>query len=117
MDDLTPNRIAQNLIDPSRALDETVAEFRGLGETAAAAKRDAELAYASAYLTSEGPVEERKQRAIEQTSDARFNADVADRRVAGCREAIRALHARIEVGRTLSATTRDEMKLAGAGGA
>lgn len=113
--DLTPNGIAANLIQLSYELDELVGEYRALGEGAAEAKRDAEMAYAKAYMSAGGTVEERKQTAIEATADERYIADLAERKVAGCREAIRAIHARIEVGRTLSATTRDELKLAGSG--
>lgn len=115
MSDLTPNAIASNLIQLSRKLDELVGEFKAVEEAAAEAKRDAELAYAEAYMATEGTVEERKQAAIQKSADVRYLADLSERKVAGCKEAIRALHARIEVGRTLSATTRDEMKLAGTG--
>jgi hypothetical protein len=115
MADLTPNGIARQLITLSRDLDETVERFRDVELAAAEAKRDAELAYARAYLSSEGPVEERKQRAIEQSADNRFVADVADREVAACKEAIKALHARIEVGRTLASNVRAEVSLAKSG--
>ena len=113
--ELTPHGIAVNLVQLSHDLDDLVAEYRGLGEESANAKRDAEVAYAKAYMTAEGTVEERRQAAIEAAVEARYRADLAERKVAACREAIRAVHARIEVGRTLSATTRDEMRLAGSG--
>lgn len=113
--DLTPNGIAANLIQLSYELDDLVNEYRDLGDGAAEAKREAEVAYAAAYMAAGGTVEERKQAAIEAAVDARYTSDLAERKVSGCREAIRAIHARIEVGRTLSATTRDEMKLAGSG--
>ena len=115
MTDLTPNAIARTLIDLSRRLDETVARFRDVEKAAAEARRDAEVAYARAYLTCEGPVEERKQRAIEATADERFVADLTDREVAACKEAIKALHARIEVGRTLASNVRAEVSLAKTG--
>lgn len=115
--DLTPQGIAVNLVQLSHDLDDLVAEYRQLGEEAANAKRDAEVAYAKAYMTAEGTVEERRQAAIAAAVDARYKADLAERKVAACREAIRAVHARIDVGRTLSATTRDEMKLGGVGAA
>jgi hypothetical protein len=114
--EMTPNQIAAALIELGRALDKLVAEYRGLGEGAAKAKQKAEVDYARAYMKGEGAtIEDRKQAAILAAADARYAADLAERKVAGCREAIRAVHARIEVGRTLSATTRDEMKLSGTG--
>lgn len=112
---MTPNEIARGLIALGRSLDTLVTEYRDLGEQAANAKRDAEVAYADAFMRAEGTVEERKQAAILASADARYAAELAERKTAGCREAIRALHARIEIGRTLSATTRDEMRLAGTG--
>jgi hypothetical protein len=115
MSDLTPNAIARQLITLSRDLDELVSRFRDVEKAAAEAKRDAEVAYARAYMGSEGPVEERKQRAIESTADQRFVADLTDREVASCKEAIRALHARIEIGRTLASNVRAEVSLAKTG--
>lgn len=113
MTDLNPNDIARGLIKLGKALDELVKEYRDFGDAVAEAKRAAEVAYAEAYMRAEGTVEDRKQAAILASADARYDAELAERKVAGCREAIRAVHARIEVGRTLSATTRDEMRLSG----
>lgn len=110
---LTPNEIAANLISLTRDLDALVKEYKQLGAKASGAKRAAEVAYARAYLETAGPVEERKQTALLKADEQRFQADLAEREVAGCKEALRAIHARIEVGRTLSATTRDELKTLG----
>ena len=110
---LTPNQIAANLMQLTRDLDALVREFKALGAKAAEAKRTAEVAYARAFMQAEGPVEERRQTALQKAAEERFLADLAEREVAGCKEAIRAIHARIEVGRTLSATTRDELKTLG----
>ncbi len=110
---LTPNQIAQGLIDLCRDLDALVKEYKGLGAKASAAKRAAEVAYARAFMEAVGPVEERRQTALQNASEERFQSDLAEREVAGCKEALRAIHARIEVGRTLSATTRDELKTLG----
>ena len=110
---MTPNQISAFLIELGRQLDALVHEYRDLGDAAAEAKRDAELAYAREYMRAEGTVEDRRQAAIQAAIDQRYTAELMDRKVSGCREAIRAVHARIEVGRTLSATTRDEMRLVG----
>lgn len=110
---LTPNQIAQGLVDLCRDLDALVKEYKQLGHKAAEAKRAFEVRYARAYLETVGPVEERKQAALLESADQRFQADLAEREVSGCKEALRAIHARIEVGRTLSATTRDELKTLG----
>lgn len=112
---MTPSDIAATLINLSRELDALVREYKALQEAAAAAKRDAVKAEAAAYLQAAGPVEERKRLAAVEASDAVFASDLAERQVLASREAIRALHTRIEVGRTLSATTRDEIKMIGVG--
>jgi hypothetical protein len=110
---LTPTQIANGLIELTHALDALVKEYKALGHKASEAKSAAEVAFARAYLNTGGPVEERKQKALFEASEQRFHADLAEREVAGCKEALRAIHARIEVGRTLSATTRDELKTLG----
>lgn len=110
---MTPNEVAQNLVNLTRELNTLVREYRQLGDKAAEAKCAAEVAYARAYMASSGPVEERKQQAIGEVAEQRFQADLAERRVSACKEALRACHARIDVGRTLSATTRDELKTLG----
>lgn len=112
---MTPNAIAANLIQLGRDLNKLVSHFRDLELAAAEAKREAEVSYARAYMSAQGSIEDRKQQAIEQCADARYTSDLADREIAACKEAIKALHQRIEIGRTLSATTRDEMRLAGTG--
>lgn len=111
--DLTPNLIASILINLSRELRALVAELKRLGRKAAQARKDAEVAFARAFMTASGPMDERRQTAMDAAADARFKADLADREVAGCKAAIQALHADIDVARTLSATTRDELKTLG----
>ena len=111
--DLTPNLIASILINLSRELRALVIEYKRLGRKAAGARKDAEVAFARAFMTASGPMDERRQIAMDAAADARFKADLADREVASCKAAIQALHADIDVARTLSATTRDELKTLG----
>lgn len=113
---LTPAEVARFLMGLSRRLDDLVDEYRKLGEAAAEAKRVAEREEASAFLQAEGTVDTRKRMAILSSSDQRFAADIAERRLLACREAIRATQIRIDVGRTLSATSREEMRGFGGGG-
>lgn len=117
VEDLTPNEIAKALIVLSRQMYAKVNELRDLGEKAAQAKKDAKIAYAGAFLSAVGPMDVRRQEAELAAAEARFKADVADQEVSACKESLKAMHAVVDIGRTLSATTRDEMKLAGVGGA
>lgn len=114
--ELTPNEIAKRLIVLSRQLYAKVGELRELGEVAANARRDAKVAYAQAFLSTEGPMDVRRQQAELAAAEARLRADIAEQEVSACKEALKAIHAAIDVGRTLSATTRDEMRLPGVGG-
>jgi hypothetical protein len=111
----TPTDIARWLVELGRQLDAKVSEFARLGDDAAATRRDAEVAFARAFLQSDGPMDVRRQIAIGQAADKRFAADVAERKVAACKEAIKALHLKIDVGRTASANVRAEIALASAG--
>lgn len=117
VDDLTPNEVAKALIVLSRQMYAKTREMRELGEKAARAKKDAKVAYAQAFLSAEGPMDIRKQVAEMAAADAKFESDVAEQEVSACKESLRNMHAVVDIGRTLSATTRDEMKLSGVGAA
>ena len=107
------HEIARWLAELTRQLDAKVTEYAQLSDAAAAARRDAEVAFARAFLTADGPMDIRRQIAMEKAADKRFGADVAERKVAACKEAIRALHLKNDVGRTASANVRAEMTALG----
>lgn len=111
----TPNEIAAWLVELGRRLDDKVTEYAELGEEAAEAKSKAEVAFARHFLGAEGAMDMRKQIAVLDAADERFAADVAERKVSACKEAISALRLKIDVGRTASANVRAEIALAGAG--
>jgi metal-responsive CopG/Arc/MetJ family transcriptional regulator len=115
-DTLTPAQVGRFLMGLARRLDELVAEFKQLGEQVAVTKRNAAVAQARAFIESgaeKRTVPERQAYATVAAADAQFEADLAKAQHDACREAIRALHARLDVGRTLSATSREEMRMAG----
>jgi len=109
----TPNDIARWLAELTRQLDLKVIEFANLSDEAAGTRRDAEVAFARAFLNAEGAMDTRRQVAMLQAADKRFGADIAERKVAACKEAIRALHLKIDVGRTASANVRAELAALG----
>lgn len=112
----SPNDIARWLGELTRQLDAKVREYANLSDEAAAARRDAEVAFARAFLQAEGAMDARRQVAMLQAADKRFGADIAERKVASCKEAIRALHLKIDVGRTASANVRAELATLGSVG-
>jgi hypothetical protein len=112
-----PNEIASNLIQLSRELDAGVRQLRELDRRAVDAECEHEVAFARAFLSAEGSVEARKYTATIAVKDEKHASLIAGQLVRSQREAIRAIQTRIEVGRTLSATVRSEIALAGVGGA
>jgi hypothetical protein len=114
--ELTPTEVAKRLVVLNRHLYAKVNELQALGKEAADARKRAKVAYAEAFLSAQGnPMDVRKQIAELAAADAKFEADVAEQMVSACKEALKAMHAAIDVGRSLSATSRDEMRLAGVG--
>lgn len=112
--DITPNTAAAIIINISRLQKAKLEEFEQLNDASAKAKKNAEVVYAEAFLRSEGkPMDERRQIAILAAADARFDADVAERKVKACEKALWALHDDQDSARSISATARDEMKSLG----
>ena len=111
----SPTDIAKWLGQLIRQLDAKVAEYAQLSDEAAAARKHAEVSFARAFLGATGSMDLRRQIAMRDAADARFGADIADRKVAACKEAIRALHLKVDVGRTASANVRAELTALGGG--
>jgi hypothetical protein len=112
--DITPNTAAAIIIHISRLHKEKIKEFERLNDEAAKAKKNAEVAFAEAFLRAESrPMDERRQIALLAAADARFDADVAERQVKACDKALWSLSDDQDSARTISATARDEMKSLG----
>lgn len=102
------------LIHLSRERRALVQELRKLGDAAALATKQSEQAFARAFMGAEGQsMDLRRQIAILAAIEARYLADLADRSVVACKAAIETLRDDIGIARTLSATTRDELKTLG----
>lgn len=114
---INSNQVAQQLLDLARQLDAAVKELSRVDEQSVAARRDFEVAFAHAFITAEGSMDMKKQRAVLATADKKYAAELADQRVRSQREAIRAIGTRIEVGRSYGAAIRSEVGLAGMGNA
>jgi hypothetical protein len=109
----TPNDIVLRLADLSRSLGVAVEELAKLDESYVRAKSRHEFEYAKNYMSLDGTVEERKQATILTVKDYRLDMDIAESRVRAQKELIRLLQTRIDIGRTMSATVRSEVALAG----
>lgn len=107
--------IVKQLGQLSRDLDKAVDELGKAELEAVDAEADYKLAYSKAFRSASGPVEDRKQIATAETDQLFRTWGKALAVVKLQREHIKALHARIDVGRTIQATARAEISLAGAG--
>lgn len=96
-------------------LDKAVARMAELEDVAVDAEGDFKVAFARVFRSGKGSVEDRKQRAFEECDQLWRTWGKAAAAVRLQKEHIRALHARIDVGRTLQATARAEIALSGSG--
>jgi hypothetical protein len=109
------SEIAQRLSELSRDLDKQTGEAEGLDLKAVRAKHAYEIAYANAFLTSDGAMDVRKQKAILATDRDKLDAEIAEQVLRACRARIGTIKVQIDTGRSLSAAIRAEVSLAGSG--
>ena len=107
---MIPNQgeIVLRLSELSRLLDKATDDVAVLDEQAVRTKQAAEVAEAKAYLQAEGSIDARKAHATVQVADLVLAAELAAAQHRACRERIRTLGVQIDVGRTLSAATRNQ---------
>lgn len=100
----------------SAALDTAVQKLGEFEETAIDAEGDYKLKFAKAFRAASGSVEDRKQQATIECDQEWRTWGKAASLVRVQKESLKALHSRIDVGRTMQATARAEIGLAGLGG-
>lgn len=115
MTETTLNGVAARLADLSRQLDKATGDAYVLDEKAVRARHAFEIAFSRAFLTSDGPMDVRKHKAVLATESLRLDADIADQVLRACRGRIATIKVQIETGRSLSAALRAEISLAGSG--
>lgn len=107
--------IARQLGELGVELDKAVKSLAEFEETAVDAEGDFKVAYAKAFRNGKGSVEDRKQQAFEDCDELWRVWGKAAAAVRIQKEHVRALHARIDVGRTLASNVRAEISLAQSG--
>lgn len=107
--------IVKQLGQLSRDLDDAVERLGEIEEIAVDLEADYKLAFAQAFKEAVGAVEDRKQTAVIETDAAYRLAGKAAAGVRKQKEHVKALHARIEVGRSMQSTARAEIALVNAG--
>jgi hypothetical protein len=115
------NRLAtlDNALDAGwKELDAAVKEYQKLGIQAADADMEAEVAYARAFLSVDGPEYYRKQLAIQESAQLRHKARIANHLVTtqkealfALREGLRRLHTQIDSARTMAANERAQISI------
>ncbi|MFI7691719.1 hypothetical protein ACIBQ6_21810 [Nonomuraea sp. NPDC049655] len=105
--------IVKQLGQLSRDLDDAVKKLGEYEEAAVDAEGEYKVAFSRAFRAAQGGVEERKQLATAETDDLWRIWGKAAALVRLQKEHVKALHARIDVGRTIQSTARAEMQLAG----
>lgn len=109
------NEIAHQLLVLSRDLDSAIAQLSDLEVVAVDTEAVFKTKFARTFRGATGSVEDRKQQAT-QECEAEFRAwGIASSTVRVQKESLKALHARIDVGRTLASTARAEISLVNSG--
>ena len=108
---LTPNEVVKQLTRLAQELDATTELLREADHDSTLKRHQADLAEAKAYLSAEGPVEERKRIAKVATERIEEEALVSEALVRYLKNKLKSLDLRIEVGRSLGTSLRAEMRL------
>ena len=111
----TGNHVVLGLTKLSRRLDEVTNALNAKDEEATKARATHTLANSEAFMRAEGSMDIRKHKAIIETHDLRFAAELAEMEVRGLSRALKTLNTRIDVGRSLGAAVRSDASIAGSG--
>jgi hypothetical protein len=111
---VTPNDIAKHMWALGRELEAVTAELKELDDKSVRAKRALVLAKERAMLSSTREYQyEKKAEALIASAEEALAADLAASAVRVARAKIASIRERIEIGRTASATLREEIRLGG----
>lgn len=77
--------------------------------------RAAKLAYARAYLSSDGSIEAKKQMAAVAADDAKFALDTHEQMIEARKDSLKTLRERSEIGRSLNSNLKEELRVLGSG--
>lgn len=100
----------ENIAHCSRLLDETVVELGELDLEHVYAKSDAIVAYARAFMSSDGPMEVRKQQSLLDTFQERLDEELAEAKLRACKARLQKLHAQLDMLRTINAAQRAQFQ-------
>lgn len=107
---MLPNQIdvIKRLSELSRLLDKATEELAEFDSAYVKAKQSYEVAYASQFIEGNGSMDMRKYYAIINTSNLKFNMDLAEQVLRACKERINTLRTQISIGQSVSAALRTQ---------
>lgn len=108
-------RISERLSMLSRALDEATDALEVLDRQAVETRHDYEMAFAKAFLSSDGAMDVRKQKSVQITGTEKLAAEIAEAKLRACRARIGTIKVQIDTGRSLGAALKADMAFAGSG--
>lgn len=108
-------RITEHLSMLSRALDDQTTTVEVLDRQAVETRHAYEIAFARAFLSSEGAMDIRKQKAVMATDTEKLGAEIAEQKLRACRARIATIKVQIDTGRSLGAALKADMAFAGSG--
>lgn len=107
---LTPAEAAKVLWDIGNQIDEATTDLikeRARYTPLVMARR---RAFAEAFLTAEGPQDQRRQVAEKAALDARFEEEACDQSIESLKDRLRALRDRSEIGRSINSNLKEELR-------
>lgn len=112
---ITAARVVRHLGELSHQLGEITEKLNQADVEAVHARENHTQAYWRAFLSAEGSMDIRRGQATLDTEDSRLAAEAAEATVRGYKRQVDTLRARIDIGRSYSATLRAEAGLAASG--
>lgn len=113
---LTPAEAARVLWQIGQAIDAQTKELVRLRRLRPNLTRARRRAYARSFLSSSGTLDYRKQTAEMAADEAQFALEVHDQEMEACKDELRALRERSEIGRALNSNLKEELRTFNAGG-
>ena len=113
---LTPAEATRVLWQIGQEIDAKTADLIELRRKRAGLDRARRLAYARCYLTTDGTLEYRKQKSEVAADDAKFALETHDQEMEACKDALRALRDRSEIGRSINSNLKEELRVLHGGG-
>ncbi|MEV8610194.1 hypothetical protein AB0383_20095 [Amycolatopsis sp. NPDC051373] len=107
---LNPREAALQLARIGQEIDAQTRELVQLRDQLPALLRDARRSYAESYLSTEGSIENRKQRAVLDAENAKFRLEVHEQLIEARKDSLRSLRDRSEIGRAINSNLKEEIR-------